>query len=178
MADAVVVGSMLIALLRNTDRVHGANLAQLVNVIAPIVTEPGAGAWKQTIFHPFEATSRLARGVVLGDAPTGPVIDTAKYGEARAIDSVSTWDEESGSLTTFAVNRSATEPVTLNIDVRDMPAIGRVRAQTLADADPHRIASAADANAIGMRDNSTARVEGGTVTISLPPVSWTVITAG
>jgi alpha-N-arabinofuranosidase len=44
-ADAVVVGDLLITLLRNTDRVHSASLAQLVNVIAPIMTEPGGDTW-------------------------------------------------------------------------------------------------------------------------------------
>ena len=61
-ADAVVVGNLLISLLRHTDRVHSASLAQLVNVIAPIMTEPGGRSWKQTIFHPFAQASRYARG--------------------------------------------------------------------------------------------------------------------
>jgi alpha-N-arabinofuranosidase len=52
-ADAVVVGSLLIALLRHSDRVTAACQAQLVNVIAPIRTEAGGPAWRQTIFHPF-----------------------------------------------------------------------------------------------------------------------------
>src|SRR5215207_10503486 len=72
-ADAVVVGDLLITLLRNTDRVHSASLAQLVNVIAPIMTEPGGRAWKQTTFHPFAITSRLAQGRALElklDAPS------------------------------------------------------------------------------------------------------------
>ena len=64
-ADAVVVGSLLITLLRHTDRVTIACQAQLVNVIAPIRTEPGGPAWRQTIFHPFALTARLARGTVL-----------------------------------------------------------------------------------------------------------------
>ncbi len=63
--DAVVVGSLLIALLRHADRVTSASLAQLVNVIAPIMTEPGGTAWRQTIFFPFAATSAHARGVAV-----------------------------------------------------------------------------------------------------------------
>ncbi len=59
-ADAVVVGSLLISLLRRADRVTSASLAQLVNVIAPIMTEPGGIAWKQTTFFPFAVTSELA----------------------------------------------------------------------------------------------------------------------
>ncbi|MBN9174620.1 MAG: alpha-L-arabinofuranosidase, partial [Microbacterium sp.] len=60
--DGVVVGSLLISLLRHADRVTSASLAQLVNVIAPIMTEPGGPAWRQTTFFPFSVTSALARG--------------------------------------------------------------------------------------------------------------------
>ncbi len=57
--DAVVVGNLLIALLRHADRVAVACLAQLVNVIAPMMTEPGGPAWRQTTFHPFAATRAM-----------------------------------------------------------------------------------------------------------------------
>ena len=61
-ADAVVFGDLMITLLKNADRVRAASLAQLVNVIAPIMTEPGGPAWRQTTFHPFSVTARLAKG--------------------------------------------------------------------------------------------------------------------
>src|SRR5690606_42120853 len=64
-ADAIVLGSLLIPLLANLDRVASASLAQLVNVIAPIMTAPGGDAWRQTTFFPFSVTSRLASGDVL-----------------------------------------------------------------------------------------------------------------
>ena len=52
--DALLVGLMLITLMKHADRVKMACLAQLVNVIAPIMTEKDGGkAWKQTIFYPF-----------------------------------------------------------------------------------------------------------------------------
>ena len=60
-ADAVVFGSLLISLLKHADRVTSASLAQLVNVIAPIMTEPGGGAWRQTIYWPFLFASRHGR---------------------------------------------------------------------------------------------------------------------
>ena len=61
-ADAVVVGSLLISLLKHSDRVAAACLAQLVNVIAPIMTEPRGRCWRQTSFHPFAQASQLASG--------------------------------------------------------------------------------------------------------------------
>ncbi len=68
-ADAVVVGNLLMTLLKHSDRVTSASLAQLVNVIAPIMTEPGGPAWRQTTFFPFSITSRRGRR---GDPPRDP----------------------------------------------------------------------------------------------------------
>src|SRR5690606_40006609 len=91
-ADAVVVGSLLISLLRHSDRVHSASLAQLVNVIAPIVTEPGGRIWRQTTFHPFALTSRHAAGEVLRVELTTPGHETARFGDTPLVDAVATHD--------------------------------------------------------------------------------------
>ncbi len=71
--DALLVGSLLITLLRHADRVKIACLAQLVNVIAPIMTSD-TGAWRQTIFYPFAYTSTYGRGTVLNTLVKGPVL--------------------------------------------------------------------------------------------------------
>ena len=60
----MLVGSLMITLLRHADRVKIACLAQLVNVIAPIMTSD-ASSWRQTTFYPFMFTSRYGRGTVL-----------------------------------------------------------------------------------------------------------------
>jgi alpha-N-arabinofuranosidase len=112
-ADAVVVGNLLISLLRHSDRVTAACLAQLVNVIAPIRTQPGGASWRQTIFHPFALTSRHAAGEVLRIEPTTPSYETAKYGVVPLVDAVATHDVESRQTALFVVNRSvdqAAEP--------------------------------------------------------------------
>ena len=97
-ADAVVVGNLLISLLRHTDRVHAASLAQLVNVIAPIMTEPGGRSWRQTIFHPFAQASTYAVGDVLQVAIDAPLYETAKFGAVPVADAVATWDATTHSL--------------------------------------------------------------------------------
>ena len=61
-----------------------ANLAQLVNAIAPIMTEPGGPAWRQATFHPFALTSRYGRGTVLMAEPECPVIRTGGHGDLLA----------------------------------------------------------------------------------------------
>src|SRR5215212_4262234 len=63
--DALAFGGLCISLLNHCDRVKAACLAQLVNAIAPIMTETGGPAWRQTIFYPFAQMSRFGRGDVL-----------------------------------------------------------------------------------------------------------------
>src|SRR5215210_3054064 len=77
-ADAVVVGSMLITLLRHSDRVTSACLAQLVNTISVIRAEPTGAAWRQSTFYPFSLTAQHAKGEVLRVEVAGPTYETAK----------------------------------------------------------------------------------------------------
>jgi alpha-N-arabinofuranosidase len=174
-ADAVVVGGLLISLLRHTDRVHAASLAQLVNVIAPIMTEPGGRAWRQTTFHPFALTSRHATGQVLRVAVAGPTIETAKYGEVAALDAVVTYDEGTGDVVLFAVNRSTSEPLALDVDLRGVGELAVAQALTLSNPDHTWAATADDSTSVVPRDNATATAGDGRVHVELPPVSWSMV---
>ena len=174
--DAVVFGSLLISLIRHADRVTAASLAQLVNVIAPIMTEPGGPAWRQTTFYPFAVTSRLAQGVTLELKLDCPTYSTGRYGEVPVVDAVATCDAESGETSVFLVNRSLDEEVTIDIDVRLLGAVTLSHVESLWDEDIHAANTLRDPERVGLRPNETARLEDGTVTITLPPVSWTALT--
>ena len=78
--DAILVGLMLITLMKHADRVKMACMAQLVNVIAPIMTDKNGGkAWKQTIFYPYMHASKYGRGTVLQPVISTPVHDTVAH---------------------------------------------------------------------------------------------------
>lgn len=104
--DALMVGLMIITLLKNADRVKIACLAQLVNVIAPIMTDAEKGAWKQTIFYPFLHASKYGRGMVLQTLINSPSHETKGHGLVKDIVSVAVWNEEKEEVTVFAVNRN------------------------------------------------------------------------
>ncbi|WP_028046037.1 alpha-N-arabinofuranosidase [Cellulomonas sp. URHE0023] len=177
-ADAVVFGSLLISLLKHADRVTSASLAQLVNVIAPIMTEPGGPAWRQTTFFPFAVTSRLATGRALEVKLETPTYATTVYGEVPVVDAVATSDPETGLTSVFLVNRSQTDEVTVTISV---PALGDVavrEAHTLADADSTASNTLADRERVGLVKNTSVSVVGDEVTVVLPPISWTAISLG
>ncbi|MDP9443382.1 MAG: alpha-N-arabinofuranosidase [Actinomycetota bacterium] len=173
--DAVVVGSLLISLLRHADRVGIACQAQLVNVIAPILTQPGGPAWRQTIFHPFAQAAGLARGDVLRVEPRVATYTSRRYGDVPLIDVTATYDEESGGLTLLAVNRSTTEPVEIQADVRAFQRHRLDMATTLQSDDPTTCNTAAAPDAVVPAGLEQVTLDEGTLRAVLPPVSWNVL---
>lgn len=174
-ADAVVVGDLLITLLRNTDRVHSVSLAQLVNVIAPIMTEPGGRAWKQTKFHPFALTSQNASDTVLNLAAESPLLETEKTSGFTALSAVATFDAEAKEAVVFAVNRSATDALTLDAAVGSLNAGKVIEAVTYSNKDPYWQATADDSTSVLPSGNVSVKLDGGRLTAALPAVSWTMI---
>jgi len=174
--DGVVVGNLLISLLRHADRVTAASLAQLVNVIAPIMTEPGGPSWRQTTFFPFALTSRLARGASLVSRLDAPTYQTNKFGDVPVVDAVATFDEATGVTAVFVVNRSQTDPVDFRIDAAALGNVTVTSAQTLHDDDIHAANTLEDQERVTLADNTTASASEAGVAVTLPPVSWTVLT--
>ncbi len=174
-ADAVVVGNLLMSLLRNSDRVQAACLAQLVNVIAPIRSEPGGPAWRQTTFHPFALTARYAAGDVLRVETAAPQYETVSYGDAGVIDAVATYDEASGESTVFLVNRDVANPVVVNIDARGVGATSVLTATSLWDDDVYATNNEATPDRVRPKDIEHPILDGGRTQLALPPVSWTMV---
>lgn len=115
--DAVVLGSLLITLLNNSDRVKIACLAQLVNVIAPIMTETGGRVWAQTIYYPFMYTSRHGRGTAVKTFCECGSYDAGNMKNIPYIDSTAILSEDENELAVFAVNRSLESECELTINL-------------------------------------------------------------
>jgi alpha-N-arabinofuranosidase len=175
-ADAVVFGSLLISLLRHADRVTSASLAQLVNVIAPIMTEPNGPAWRQTIFYPFAEASRLAAGVVLRLNLTSDTYDTDMYGSVNRVDAIATHDAETGAVAVFLVNRGVDEEAEVTLHLGPLLEGKTVSASTIADGDVYAANSLEEPERVVPQVNERVTVQGGLVTIVLPAVSWTTLT--
>jgi alpha-N-arabinofuranosidase len=176
-ADAVVFGSLLITLLKHADRVTSASLAQLVNVIAPIMTEPGGASWRQTTFFPFAATAHHAIGVALDVTPVSDTYHTEKFGDVALVDGVASFDETTGRIALFAVNRSTDEGASLEVDLAGQVDLAAytVTARTLSDSDIDATNTRESPSRVGLADNTTLTTDGGVVRIELPAVSWTEI---
>ncbi|KGH45885.1 alpha-L-arabinofuranosidase [Modestobacter caceresii] len=177
-ADAVVVGSLLISLLKHADRVTSASLAQLVNVIAPIMTEPGGPAWRQTTFFPFALTSRLARGSALRVELSSETYRTTEHGDVPLVDAVATHDPETGATAVFLVNRAIEGPTTVTVDARSLGDVRVLETHTLNDDDPYAVNTLAEPTRVAPVTNKSAHLQDGVLTIELPPVSWTAVSLG
>jgi alpha-N-arabinofuranosidase len=114
--DALLVGGMLITLLNNSDRVKIACLAQLVNVIAPIMTSEH-GCWAQTTYWPFMHVSNYGRGIALRPIIKAPLYSSTDYDDVPLIDAAAVVGDD-GSLNIFIINRSTDNDIELSCDLR------------------------------------------------------------
>ena len=176
--DALLVGGMLCMLMNHADRVKVACLAQLVNVIAPIMTEPGGPAWRQTIFWPFALASRFGRGTVLRPSIASPTYPHVKEGELPYLVASVVWNEDDGTLAVFALNRHLAAPMDLAVALQGLggdAGLALGEAWELHDLDLHAT------NTVDLPDRFQPRalggicVDGDTLRATLRPASWNVI---
>lgn len=175
MEDALIVGGALITMLNHADRLKAACLAQLVNVIGPIMTEPGGRAWRQTIFHPFAQASRHARGEVLQARTESGTFANSTHAALPCVLASVTHDPDSGEIAVFALNRHLDEAVELSTELR---AFVRDYALSLATELRHddldAINSADEPDKVTPAKHGDAKVKGSTLTATLAPLSWNV----
>jgi alpha-L-arabinofuranosidase len=172
--DALVVGGALIVMMNHADRVKAACIAQLVNVIGPIMTETGGPAWRQTIFHPFSQASRYAQGEVLRLNIATDSFKASNQDAAPLLLSAAVHDPQTGRVTIFALNRSTDQEMTLATELRGLGARSLVEAHELHHTDIKAINSKDDPDQVAPVAHERVAVEGETLTATLKPLSWNV----
>ena len=175
MEDALLVGAMMITLLRHADRVKMACLAQLVNVIAPIMTETGGCAWRQTIFYPYLHGSRYGRGIALEVDAQSPTYHDDTFDAVPYLEAVATWDPENESITLFAINRNLESSLPLEGDLRAFSDYAVVEHITMRHDDLKATNTAAHPNNVVPRCDGDAKSNDGRLVANLLPASWNVI---
>lgn len=174
MEDALLVGSMLITLINNCDRVRIACLAQLVNVIAPIMTSD-TGIWRQTIFYPYMHASNYGRGTVLKSIIDSPVYDSKNYCNVPYVDCAVVWNEETDNITVFAVNKSFDEDMELKCDLRQFGDISVNEHIVVTHDDLKAINTEAEPYNVKPVHSDKDTCDGGICQLILPRQSWNVI---
>ena len=170
---------MLMSLLRHADRVKVGCLAQLVNALAPIMTEPNGAAWKQTTYYPYLHVCQYGHGTALQTVVSSPTYATENYGDVPLLDTAATLDEANNTLTIFAVNRDQQDGLQLSADLRAFGGNLRVLEHlVLEHADRKAENTLAQPDTVLPSATGDARAEAGTVTAHLPRLSWNVIRLG
>lgn len=172
--DALLVGSMLITLLRHADRVKIGCLAQLVNVIAPIMTSD-TGAWRQTIFYPFRYTSQYGRGTVLHTVIKSPVYESKTYGTAPYLDGVLVWNEAEEELVFFAVNKCLDEDMEITCDLRQFEKFQIEEHVVLSHQDMKAVNTEENPQTVSPTAGNTVKLEAGKLSGILGKHSWNMI---
>jgi alpha-N-arabinofuranosidase len=148
----------------------------LVNVIAPIMTEPGGAAWKQTIYFPYYFASVFGRGTALKLGVDSPGYDADIADNVPYLDISGVHDKQANTLAFFAVNRHATESLEMSVDLLGFSGTAHVIDHQVITHVNLKIANTlGDQNAVTPRAGSGIAVDGGRLTGKLPPYSYQMI---
>ena len=172
--DALMDALALIRFLQHADRVKIACLAQLVNVIAPIMTEDDGPAWRQTIYWPFCLVSQYGRGTALQRVLQGGDHPTSHHDHVTDVEAAAVYDERKGQVAVFAVNRNVEEAVLFEADLRGFEGYRLAEFLALENNDLTAVNSAA-CEPVRPVGRSDGRMDGGIFTAVLKPASFVTI---
>ena len=171
--DALVVGGLMNSLLRHADRVKIACLAQLVNVIAPIMTNRD-GLFLQTIFYPYSWGLEYARGSVLRVLTDSPTYEVAGMGQVPYLDVVGTMAED-GKVSLFILNRDLAKARSFEVNWHDK-APGQVLASWVLTGDDLKAVNGFDApRKVVPQALEKPTTSGGRSKVEVPARSYSVI---
>ena len=174
-ADVLVVGTMLNSILRHCDRVKIACLAQLVNVIAPIMTDDNGKAWKQTIFWPFMFASKYGRGYVLQGITDTSKYDTKWYTDVPDVDTAAVLSEDGEELTIFAINRDINDDIVLETKLCDFEGFVPLSHTVIEHTDPY-VKNLRDSQPVAPSEKKVLpEIDGKIMKTSLGKMSWNMI---
>ena len=171
--DALLVGGALNTLMRHADKVRIGCLAQLVNVIAPIVTS-AEGLLRQTIYHPYAWALQHARDYVLDVVPESETYEAPGAGRVPYLDVAATADPEAGTASLFVLNRDLEKPRELEVVWRELAPTRVVASQTLTGTDLKATNTFEAPSRVAPQPLVPPRL-GPRMTLLLPPRSYSVV---
>jgi alpha-N-arabinofuranosidase len=179
--DALLVGGMLNTLLRQADRVRVACLAQIVNVIAPLMTNE-TSVLRQTIYFPYAWALKYARGRVLDllvESEAYPIKGAglapafARNAQVPYVDVAATLDAPARQACVLMLNRDLVAERELTLDWREPTPTRVLACETLSGSELKASNTFAQPKNVVPRALDAPRA-GATMTFKLPPRSYTV----
>jgi alpha-N-arabinofuranosidase len=176
MADVLVVGGMLLSMLEHADRLKIGCIAQIVNVIAPIMTVPGGGAWRQSTYWPLMHASVYGRGTALRAVVDAPLYDAKSRERVPVIKQQAVLSEDGSELTLFVINREPSgEQCELTLDLRSFGKLSPLSHTVIANPDMNAVNSLENPNNVAPSDVTLGQPDGGKLNVTLAGRSWNVI---
>ena len=172
--DALLVGGILNTLMRNADRVKIACLAQLVNVIAPIMTS-AKGTLRQTIFYPYSFALQFARGAVLNLLVESPTYEVSQLGQVPFLDAAGTMNPEDGKVSLFILNRDLNKAHAIEINWQERAPSQVMTSTTLTGGDLKAFNSFEASQRVIPQQFDKPSSAGGRTKFEVPARSYTVI---
>ncbi|MGN1142297.1 MAG: alpha-N-arabinofuranosidase [Oliverpabstia sp.] len=137
MEDTLLFASMLMAMLKNADRVKIACQSLLTNISACIMTTTGGEVWVQPIFYVFSMLAQHTKGYVLADRASGTTYDVEDFESVPMVDHICVYDEANRELDLFFVNRgdavSSVEVQAQSFDLGEVVECVAITAKNLKD---------------------------------------------
>jgi alpha-L-arabinofuranosidase len=175
--DALLVGGLINSLIRNADRVKLACLAQLINVIAPIMTNPN-GLLRQTIYYPYSWALQFARGSVLNLLVESPSYEISGMGQVPYLDIAGTVSAEDGKVALFVLNRDLSKAHAIEVNWQDK-APARTLSSVLLTGDDLKAFNSFDTpQKVAPRTLDKASISGGRAKFEVPARSYAVLQWG
>jgi alpha-L-arabinofuranosidase len=172
--DALLVGGLVNSLLRHADRVKIACLAQLINVIAPIMTNR-SGLLQQTIYYPYDWALQYARGSVLNLWVESPSYEVPNLGQVPYVDVAATMNSQDGKIAIFVLNRDLSQPRVVEINWQDRTPGQVLVATTLTGADLKAFNTFETPQKVAPEPFSKPATANGRTRFEVPPRSYTAI---
>ena len=175
--DALLVGGFLNTLIRNADRVKLACLAQLINVIAPIMTN-ATGLYRQTIYYPYNWALQYARGSVLNLLVESPTYEVSGMGQVPHLDVAGTVEPESGKVSVFVLNRDLSRAHTVELNWQDMAPSRAISSMVLTGDDLKASNGFNTPQRVAPQTMDKPSISGGRAKFEVPARSYSVIQWG
>jgi alpha-N-arabinofuranosidase len=176
--DALLVGGIINTLLRHADRVKIACLAQLVNVIAPIMTNAN-GLFLQTIFYPYSWALQYARGSVLDVLVESPsTYEVSGIGKVSHLDVTGSFNADDGKIALFLLNRDLAKAHQVEINWEGSSGGHSLASWTLTGDDLKAVNSFDAPRKVVPQAVGKTSASAGRTTLELPPRSYSVFQWG
>jgi alpha-L-arabinofuranosidase len=173
--DVLQVGCILNTFIRRSNIVKIACIAQLVNVIAPIMTEPGGDAWRQTIYYPYYFASIYGRGTALQLSVNCAGYDSDVADNVPYLDVAGVHNEEEGTLTFFLVNRHGTETLDAEFSLQGFGKASLLDHQVIKHSNLEAVNDLKNQKTVVPQKGTGAKIDDGKLTAKIAALSYHMV---